>query len=82
MVKDYIFDKTFDKIEEIIDIIKLESINDINSFYWHLDILIYKGDKLANYVTLKNVAILIACIIKCCGKFYSQIFLEESFYNK
>ena len=33
LTRDYIFDKTFDKIEEIIDIIKLESINDINSFY-------------------------------------------------
>ena len=39
-------------------------------------------DKLADYVILKNIVILIICVIKDDAKFYPQIFLEETLYNE
>ena len=41
--------------------------------------IIGADDKLPEDVTLKNVAILIAGVIKDDDKFYPQIFLEEAF---
>ena len=43
--------------------------------------MIDTDDKLPDYVTLKNVVILITCI-KGDGKFYSQTFLEKEVNNE
>ena len=41
-------------------------------------ILIYTEKRLAYEVTLKNVMILISCVVKADDKFYPEIFLEEA----
>ena len=51
------------KIKEVIGIIKFDGTN----------ILIDTNNKLEEYITLKNIAILITCIIKGEGKFYFLI---------
>ena len=61
-------DKVLDKIKEVIDITKFSDPK----------ILIEKDDKLPDHITIKNVVILITCVIKDNGKFYPQIFLEAS----
>ena len=38
--------------------------------------------KFPDYITLKNVVILIRCAIKDNAKLYPQIFLEEALYNE
>ena len=63
-VSDYMLDKVLDKIKETIGIVKLVDTN----------ILFDMDDKLPDYITLKNVVILITCIIKDDGTFYPQIF--------
>ena len=74
VVDDYMLDKVFDKIKEIIVI---EKISDKK-------ILIDIDDKMPNYIISKTVVILMAltcykrCIIKDDGQFYPQISLEES----
>ena len=65
-------DKEFDKIKQTIGIVKLDDTK----------IVIDTDDKLSNYITLKNVVILITCVIKDDAKFYPQIFLEEALYNE
>ena len=67
IVDDYIFSKVLDKIKKVISI---EKFDDTKS-------LIDIDDKLSVDFTLKNMVILITCIIKNDGKFYPQIFLEE-----
>ena len=67
IVDDYIFSKVLDKIKKVISI---EKFDDTKS-------LIDIDDKLSVDFTLKNMMILITCIIKNDGKFYPQIFLEE-----
>ena len=67
MVNDNMIDKVLDKIKEKFDDTK---------------ILIDTDYKLPHYITLKNVVILITCVIKDDGKFYPRIFLEEALYNK
>ena len=49
-------------------------IIDIKEFE-NTKILIETDDKLPGDITLKNVAILMACVIKDDGKFYPQQFL-------
>ena len=39
------------------------------------------GDKLPHDITLRNVTILITCIIKHDDKFYSRLYLEEASMN-
>ena len=39
-------------------------------------------NKLPDYIILKNAMILIICIIKYDGKFYTKTFLEEVLYDK
>ena len=68
MVDDHMPDKVLDKIEEMIT---FEKFNDAK-------ILIDTGDKLSDYITLKNVVILMAYVIKDDGKLYPQIFLKET----
>ena len=53
-------DKVFDKIKEIIEIIKFDDTK----------ILFDTDDKSLDYVILKNVVILITCAIKDDAKFY------------
>ena len=67
IVDGYMLDKPLDKIQEITGIRK----------FYDTKILIETDDKLQVDITLKNVVILITCMIKDDGKFYSQIFLEE-----
>ena len=65
MVNGYITDIISDKIKKIIGIGKFDNTK----------ILIDTDDKLPNDITLKNVAILITCVIKDDGNFihkYSQ----------
>ena len=61
----YILDKVLEKIKDILGIEK----------YDETKILIDTGNKLPD--TLKNVVILMTCVIKD-GKFYPQLFLEEA----
>ena len=67
IVDDYIFSKVLDKVKKVISI---EKFDDTKS-------LIDIDDKSSVDFTLKNMVILITCIIKNDGKFYPQIFLEE-----
>ena len=71
MVDDYLLDKVLDKIKEIIGIEKFDDTK----------ILIDKDDELPDDITLKNVVILLTCVIKD-GKFYPQILLEEALFLK
>ena len=71
MVNNYILDKVSDKIKETTVIVKF---NDTK-------ILIDKDDKLPDYITSKNVVILIACVIRDDAKFYLRICLGEALYN-
>ena len=72
MVNDYMLDNIFDKIKETIGIVKFDDTK----------ILIDWDEKLLNYVNLKNVVILITCIIKDDAKSYPQLFLEEVLCNE
>ena len=64
MVDDYILDKPLDKIKETIGIEKFDDTK----------ILIDTDDKLPDGITLKNIVILMTCVIKNNGKFYPEIF--------
>ena len=59
MGDDYMLDKVLDKIKEILVIEKFDNTK----------ILIDADDKLPNDITLRNVLILITCIIKDDNKF-------------
>ena len=63
MVNDYILDKVSDKIKETISIVKFDDTK----------ILMDTDDELPEYITLKNVVILITCVIKDDAKFYGGI---------
>ena len=54
MIYDYMLDKVLDKIKETIGIVKLDDTK----------ILIDTNDKWPDYSTLKNVVILMTCVIK------------------
>ena len=61
-------DKVLDKNKEKLGIEK----------YDDTQILVDTDDKLPVDVTLKNVSILMTCVIRDDGKFYPQRFLEEA----
>ena len=61
-------DKVLDKNKEKLGIEK----------YDDTQILVDADDKLPVDVTLKNVSILMTCVIRDDGKFYPQRFLEEA----
>ena len=63
MVGKYILDKVLEKIKMIAAIEKFD---------------IKTGDKVPGNVTLKNVGILITCVIKDNDKFNPQIILEKA----
>ena len=60
MVDDYMLDKILDKIKEIMGIEKFDDTK----------ILIDSDDKMSDYITFKNVVILMTCIMKDGNKFY------------
>ena len=66
LVDDYRLYKVLDKIKEIID---TEKFNDTK-------ILIDTVDKLPDHITLKNILILITCVMKVDDKFYLELFLD------
>ena len=72
MIDDYILDIVLDKIKEIIGIGKSDDTK----------ILIESDDKLSSYITLKNVMILITCVVKDGDKFYLQIFLQKALVSQ
>ena len=72
MVDNYMLNIVLDKIEKITGIEKFDNTK----------ILIDTDDKLPDDITLKNVVILITCVIKDNGKFYLQIFLEKALFVK
>ena len=45
-------------------------------------ILINKGDKLSDDITLKNPVVLVTCVLKDGGKFNLKLFLEEASYDE
>ena len=60
------------KIKKVIGIEKISNTN----------ILTDTDDKLLDYITLKNVSILMACVIKNDGKCYLQIFSKKALFVK
>ena len=67
-VDDCMLDKVLDKIKEVIGIEKFDNTK----------ILIDTDNKLPDDITMKNIVIIIICIIKDDSKFYPQIFLDEA----
>ena len=64
MVNEYMLDKVLDKIKEMKCIVNFDDIEGLTD----------TDDKLPDYITLKNVVILITtCVIKNDAKFYPQI---------
>ena len=72
MVDDYVLDKVLHKIKEIIGTEKFD----------YTKIFIATDDELPEDIALKNVLILMTCIIKDDGKFYPQMLLEEVLFVK
>ena len=72
MVDYYILRKVSSKIKEIISIEK----------FGDTKILVVADDKFPDNSTLKNVVILIICVIKDGDKFYPQIFQKKHQYHK
>ena len=72
MVDDCMLDQELDKIRKTIGIEKFDDTK----------ILIDTDDKLPNNITLKNVVILMTCVIKDDGKFYPQIIFEKALFVK
>ena len=68
MVDDYMLDKVINKIKEIIGIKKFDRTK----------ILVETENKLPDDITLKNVVILITCVIKDGDNFNLQLYLEEA----
>ena len=71
LVHGYMLHKVLDKIKETIVIVKF---NDTRTS-------IDRDEKFPDYMTFKNVVILITSIIKGNGKFHPKI-LEEALYNE
>ena len=72
MVDDYMLDKIFDKIKEIIGIEKFADTK----------IMIDTDDKLPDDINFKNIFILLTIVTKDGNKFYLQLFLEHALYLK
>ena len=72
IVDDNILDKLLDIIKKIIGI---EKFDDTKT-------LIETNDILPDVITLKNIVILITCIIKNNDKFHPELFLEEESYDE
>ena len=72
IVDDNILDKLLDIIKKIIS---TEKFDDTKT-------LIETNDILPDVITLKNIVILITCIIKNNDKFHPELFLEEESYDE
>ena len=72
MVDNYKLDEVLDRIKEIIGIEKFDNTK----------ILVDKDDKLPDDVTKNMLKYLMTFIITDDGKFYPQLFLEESLFLK
>ena len=70
MVDDYMLYKKLERIKKTIGIEKFDDAK----------ILIDTDDKLPNNITLKNVVILMTCVMKDDDNFYSLIFLEKALF--
>ena len=71
MVDDYMLYKKLERIKKTIGIEKFDDAK----------ILIDTDDKLPNNITLKNVVILMTCVMKDDDNFYSLIFLEKALFD-
>ena len=71
MVDNYTIDKVLDKIKRI----GIEKPDNIR-------ILIDADDKLPDDIALKNVVVIMTCVIKNDDKFYLQLILEEALHNE
>ena len=72
MVDDNVLHKVLGKIKAIIGI---EKFDDTKT-------LIDTGHKLSDDIALKNVVILMTCVINDRNKFYPLLFLEKGVYDK
>ena len=72
IVNDHMLDKLLGKIKETISNVKFDDTKTLHD----------TNDKLPDYITLKNVVILITCVIKDDAKFCPQIYLEETLYDE
>ena len=68
MGHDYMLDNALDKNKEILGIEKFDNSKILND----------TDDKLPDDITLKNVVILMICVIKGDNELYPQLFLEEA----
>ena len=64
--------EVLNKIKKIIAIDEFDNTN----------IIIDTDDKLPKNIILKDVFILITCVLKSDGKYYPQIFLEEALQDE
>ena len=71
MVDNYMLYKKLERIKKTIGIEKFDDAK----------ILIDTDDKLPNNITLKNVVILMTCVMKDDDNFYSLIFLEKALFD-
>ena len=71
-MKDVMVDKVLDKINKIKGIEKFDDTK----------IFIDTDDKLPDDIALKNVVILMTSVTKDDGKFYLQLFLEQTLFVK
>ena len=72
MLNDYMLDKVLNKLKKTIGIVELDDTK----------ILIDADNKWPDYITLRNVIILMTCITEDDGKLYPEIFLEEALFVK
>ena len=70
MVDDYMLYDVLDTVKEMISIVEFHDTKILIDIY----------DELPHDSTLKNVAILITCVIKDGHKFYLQLFLEGALF--
>ena len=64
-----------DMLNKVLDMIK--EITGIDKFD-NTEFLIEADDKLPDNITLKNVVILMTCVIRDDGKFYPKLLLKEA----
>ena len=72
MIDGYMLNKVLDNPKEIIGIKRFDDTK----------ILIDTDENLPDDISLKNVVILMTCVIKDDSKFYPQIFFKEALFVK
>ena len=71
MIK-YMVDQVLSKIKEITSIQKFGDTKILSDTYY----------KQQYNITLKNVVVMMTCLIIIAGEYYPQIFLEEGFHDE